>query len=324
MDVFKGRIGIIGAGALGAYYGARLFRAGHDVHFLMRRDYGIVKARGLEVRSIDGDFHIHPPVWPDAGAMGNCDLVIVGLKSTDNAVLLALLGPVAGPETIVLTLQNGLGNEDAVVRALAGAAADADATALPDAARVLGGAAFLCSNRVAPGVISHTEYGFIRMAEFAGPAGPRTRAIAALFESAGISCECLDSLGHVRWAKLVWNVPFNGLGVAAGRGDAAAVLADDTLCGVARRLMDEVVAAARGNGVELPAGLPDDLMAKTRTMGAYRSSMQIDYEEGRPLEVEAILGEPVRRARRAGVAVPTMEILYGIVRRLDAHARSKQ
>jgi 2-dehydropantoate 2-reductase len=312
MEPFKGRIGIVGSGALGAFYGSRLFRAGHDVHFLMRRDYEEVRANGLRVRSIDGDFHIRPPVWRDAGQMGVCDLVIVGMKTTDTASLPALLAATTDSASLVLTLQNGLGNEDAIAAMLGGEEA---------ARRVLGGAAFLCSTRPAPGIVEHTDHGFIRIAEFRGPALPRTQAVAELFRSAGISCECLDSLLGVRWAKLVWNIPFNGLGVAAEHADAAAVLADDTLRGVARRLMEEVIAAAVADGVALPPDLAADMMQKTTTMGAYRSSMQIDFESGRPLEVEAILGEPLRRARRAGIEVPTMELLYGIVRRRDRLAR---
>ena len=276
------------------------------------RDYEQVRENGLQVRSIDGDFHIRPPVWRDAAQMESCALLIVGMKTTDNAALPELLAATADSSTLVLTLQNGLGNEDAIAAMLGGGEASR---------RVLGGAAFLCSTRPAPGIIEHTDHGFIRMAEFSGPVQPRTLAIAELFRSAGISCDCLDSLLEVRWAKLVWNIPFNGLGVAAEHADAAAVLADDTLCGVARRLMDEVIAAAAADGVALNPALAGDMMNKTTTMGAYRSSMQIDFEAGRPLEVEAILGEPLRRARRAGIKVPTMELLYGIVRRRDRLAR---
>lgn len=324
---FRGRIGIIGAGALGAYYGACLSRAGHDVHFLMRGDYEAVRARGLEVRSVGGDFRIHPPVYPSAEALGRCDLVVVGLKTTDNGSLPGLLGPTADAGTVVLTLQNGLGNEDAIARVLAGIASDdgsVDARALPTAHRVVGGSAFLCSNRIAPGVINHTDHGFIRLAEFTGPARPRTHAIAELFRSAGVKCHVLDSLAEVRWSKLIWNVPFNGLGVAAWRADSAAVLADPALCGVARSLMSEVIAAARADGVELDESAADASMERTASMGAYRSSMQIDHECGRPLEVEAILGEPLRRAERASIAVPAMRMLYALVRRADELTRAQK
>jgi 2-dehydropantoate 2-reductase len=322
-DLFRGRIGVIGAGALGCFYGARLLRAGHDVHFLMRRDYAVVRRRGLTVHSIDGDFTVRPPVYPSAEALGRCDLVLIGLKTTDNAALPALLAPTAGPTTLALTLQNGLGNEEAIEQVLAttgqsGSAGRSDVSLRPsDAAdRILGGTAFLCSHRGEPGVVHHTDHGWVQLAEVRGPARPRTHAIAELFRSAGIRCEVLDSLAEIRWRKLVWNIPFNGLGVAAGGADAAAILADPMLAAVARGLREEVIAAARSDGVTVEREMIDTMMAATATMGAYKSSMQIDWENGRPLESEAILGEPLRRAHRAGIAVPRMEMLYALIRRL--------
>ena len=324
---FSGKIGIIGAGALGGYYGARLCQAGFNVHFLMRSDYDAVRRQGLEVRSIDGDFMVHPPVYKSAEEMGVCDLLIIALKTTDNAVLPDLLAATADEKTVVLSLQNGLGNDEALARILAGHSLDATdppARLLPTASQVMGGPAFLCSTRVAPGVIDHSEYGFIRLAEFAGASTPRTHAVAAMFRAAGVPCDVLERLDEARWGKLIWNVPFNGLGVASPGADSAVILADPVLLRVARELMDEVIAAARADGVELDESLAEQSMARTHTMGAYKSSMQVDYELGRPLEVEAILGEPVRRARRAGIAVPAMELLYGLVRRADEKLRAKK
>jgi 2-dehydropantoate 2-reductase len=310
-DIFKGRIGVIGAGALGCFYGARLARAGCDVHFLLRRDYEVVKANGMRIVSFEGDFEIRPPVFPTAEAMGRCDLLIVGLKTIDHAALPALLAPTAGPETLVLTMQNGLGNEELIAAALKGNGQ----TGCEE--RILGAPAFLCSHRGDPGVVHHTDHGWIQLAEHRGRATDRTRAIAALFTSAGIRCEVLDSLVEARWRKLVWNVPFNGLGVAADRADTDAVLGDATLEAVARGLMEETIVAARADGVTIEPAFVERMMVHTSTMGAYKSSMQIDYEQGRALEVDAILGEPARRARAAGIAIPRMEMLYGIVRRMD-------
>lgn len=314
---WQGRIGIIGAGALGGYYGARLARAGGDVHFLMRRDYDTVKTHGLVVHSIDGDFELHPPVYRRPAALGVCDLVIIGLKAFQNEALVELLEPTTGADTIVLTLQNGLGNEEAIVAALGKIARRREET--PDQAslaeRIVGGTAFLCSNRTAPGVISHTDHGWIRLAEYGGPATERTHALAAMFRDADVKCEVFDSLAQIRWEKLVWNIPFNGLGVAGGGADTAVVLADRDLKAAAVGLMEEVLAAARADGVEIDPDFIGRMIDATTTMGAYRSSMQVDWEAGRPLEVEALLGEPLRRARADGIATPRLELLYGLVKR---------
>ncbi len=310
MMAYQGKIGMLGAGALGGFYGARLFQAGHDVHFLMRRDYEMVRANGLRVYSPQGDFLIQPPVHPTPEAIGRCDLLIVGLKSTDNDSLMHLLAATAGEQTLVLTLQNGLGNEERIVRTLT-ELGQADA-----AERVLGGVAFLCSDRPEPGVVRHTAHGWIRLAEFGEPVRERTRTIAKLFAGSGIDCKVHDSLRQIRWEKLVWNIPFNGMGVAGHHADTAAILADPELQEIARGLMSEVLAAARGDGVVIEATFPEQMIHATLCMEAYRSSMQLDYEQGRPLEVEAILGEPLRRARQAGIETPRLQMLYGIVSRM--------
>jgi 2-dehydropantoate 2-reductase len=184
--------------------------------------------------------------------------------------------------------------------------------------RILGATAFLCSHRGEPGVVHHTAHGWIQLAEHSGPARERTHAIAEMFRSAGIRCDVLDSLIEARWRKLIWNIPFNGLGVAVPGGDTATILADPALAAAARGLMHETIAAARADGVAIESDAADRRMEDTAIMGAYQSSMQIDFENGRPLETEAILGEPLRRAQRAGIAVPRLEMLYGIVRRAEA------
>jgi 2-dehydropantoate 2-reductase len=296
---FQGRIGVLGSGALGAFYGARLARAGNDVHFLMRSDYEVVRANGLKVKSCEGDFAIQPPVYRSPRELGICDLVIIGLKTTDNSSLGELLEHTAGAHTLVLTMQNGLGNEE-LISNLLGAGGDM---------RVLGAIAFLCSNRIAPGVIHHMDHGWVRMGEFSGPAVDRTGAIGRMFEGAGIRCQVYDSLMQARWEKLVWNVPFNGLGVAA-RANVAEVLASTDLGRRARELMTDVIRAAAADGVHLPGELADKMMRNSETMGPYRSSMQIDFVAGKPIELESIIGEPLRRAQKAGISTPALQELY--------------
>lgn len=313
MSTFSGRIGIIGAGALGAFYGARLAQVGHDVAFLLRSDYEAVRDHGLFVKSFEGDFHLRVNAFDSPEAMGVCDLIVVGLKTTANRALPQLLKPTVGDHTVILTLQNGLGNEEAISEALGGSATGA-------ASRVLGGVSFLCSNRTAPGHIHHIDHGQIRMGEFSAPTSDRTHAIAELFRSAKIRCDVADSLMQARWEKLVWNIPFNGLGVAA-RSDVAQVLASPGLHSLARTLMEEVVETAEATGSRIDRGMPDKMMKNSESMGPYHSSMQVDYEQQRPLEVESIIGEAVRRAQGAGKEVPHMAMLYNLVKELDLRNR---
>jgi 2-dehydropantoate 2-reductase len=168
-------ISVVGAGAVGGYYGARLALHGHDVHFLLRGDYDAVRANGLIVRSVEGDFTIPPDrmrAYRDPREMPKSDLVLVTIKSTANDAVRDLVAPLLHDNTAILTLQNGLGNEDLLAELFGGH-------------RVLGGMAFVCINRVAPGVIHHTDHGLIRLGEFAGGRSERAIAIAAMFKRRG-------------------------------------------------------------------------------------------------------------------------------------------
>lgn len=297
---------VIGAGAVGGYYGARLIRAGHDVHFLLRSDYQIVKREGLLIRSRDGDFHLGPSqvhVYDDPNALPPADLVIVALKTTYNHLLEPLIRPVVKQDTAILTLQNGLGNEERL----------AD---LFGPHRIFGGVAFVCINRVAPGVIQHIDHGLIQLGEFEGCPGDRARAIARMFRGSGVACDVLDDLRSGRWGKLVWNIPFNGLGAVLDLSTDR-LIENESGVQIVRTLMQEVIAAAEAVGAKMPADAIERQLRNTRTMGAYRSSMQTDRQQGRPLEVEAIIGEPLRQARSAGVPTPMLEMLYHLTRLVD-------
>jgi len=307
-------IAVIGAGAVGGYYGARLAQHGHDVHLLLRSDYAIVRAAGLSVRSVDGDFALPPEqlhVYDDAAAMPPADLVIVTLKSTDNHQFPRLIPPLLKPGTAILTLQNGLGNEDELAR-------------LFGPKTVLGGMAFVCINRTAAGHIEHSDYGVIKLGEFTAnesSRSPRVEQIAAMLRASNINAEALDDLKAGRWDKQVWNVPFNGLGALL---DATTDVLLSTDAGVqqVRALMEEVIRAAAADGVTLPPDVAEKKITATRSMGRYRTSTQIDRQNGRPMEIDAIFARPVEIARRAGVTVPLMELLLFALTTLSAGASS--
>lgn len=302
---------MIGAGAVGGYYGARLAQSGLDVRFLLRSDYEIVRTRGLEIRSIDGDFRLEPVPRRFCGSvadMPTCDLVLVALKTTENHRFDELIRPLLHENTAILTLQNGLGNEDALAK-------------LFGRQRVLGGMAFVCINRISPGIVHHMDHGFIRLGEFFGPSdSPRARQIAALFTAAKVPCEALASLMYGRWAKLIWNIPFNGL-CALLDLPTDRLIATEEGTAVIRQIMDEVMAAAASDGVQLDAKLPQTNIDLTRTMGAYMPSMQLDRRAGRPMEVEAIFGRPLERAMAHNLRVPHMQMLHLALSLLNSRQR---
>lgn len=304
---------IIGTGALGGFYGARLQQAGATVHFLLHSDYEHVKQHGLRIESVDGDF-VLPQVhaYQQTRDMPPCDVVIVALKTTQNHLLPKLLPPVVKENGVVLVLQNGLGIEDAIAQ-------------IVGADRVLGGLCFLCSNKVGPGHIHHLDYKKITMGDFAPNHQPkgitsRLEAIAADFERAGIPIELAEDLVLARWKKLVWNIPFNGLSVVLNaRTDE--MMTDANACTLAEDLMKEVLQGAAAFGRYIPPEFVAVMMDHTANMQPYRTSMKIDYDEGRSLEVEAMYGNPLRSAAATGVQLPKIGTLYHQLKFLDAKNR---
>ncbi len=299
------RIAVIGSGAVGCFYGARLARIGQDVHFLMRRDYDAVRADGLTIHSCEGDFRLNPvSCYRRSEEIGPVGLVLCALKTTALDSAVDLIAPCVGPETRILMMMNGLGVEQVVAERF-------------EPSRIFGGLAFVCCNRGEPGHVHHLDYGRVAFGHMLDD--PReVRWIAGLFEEAGIETHPLPSLKQARWEKLVWNIPFNTLSVSAGGVSTRRILDDELLRETARQLMVETIQAGNACGCRIDAEpLIDKMFANTETMGHYRTSMQIDYEERRPLEVESILGEPVRQARAAGLPVPHMRMQYALVRFLD-------
>lgn len=296
-------IAVVGAGALGLYYGAMLQRSGHRVHFLLRRDLPAITANGLQVRSIHGDFHL-PEVHGYASSrdIGKVDLVLIGLKTFANPVMPDLVAPLVGPATAILTLQNGLGNEEWLADSFGASA-------------VLGGIAFLCANRGTPGTVHHLGEGRIRLGEFSGGRSARAEQLAELFCRAGVPCEAVADLQRARWEKLVWNIPFNGLCALSGK-DVTRLLAHRDAARLVEGMMREVVFAANRQALTEPldaARIIPKMLAMTRAMDHYRPSMMLDRLEGRPLELEAIYAIPLQRARQQGVAAPLIEMLLTLL-----------
>ena len=317
------KIAVVGCGAVGSFYGAKLARAGEKVYFLLRSDYRAVRRRGVQIRSPQGDFCVQPKCARAADEVGVCDLVLIGLKSTANDCFPELLPPLLGPGTAVLTLQNGLGNEDQLLT-------------VATTEQIMGGLCFVCLNRLGPGIIQHIDHGQIILGEFRRWPEPRTHDVACRFRNAGVPCTVTDDLARAHWEKLTWNIPFNGLGVASAAGlDAVQrgeltpkcpllpclttdkLLNDERWSKLLMELMLEVITAAQGLGFDLAPTLADKQIERTRTMGAYKASTLIDFERRQPLELRSLFQEPLRQAQGAGIKVPRLASLCRILEQLD-------
>jgi 2-dehydropantoate 2-reductase len=291
---------VVGTGALGMYYGAKLAQSGVPVTFLARRDLAHLQKHGLQIRCPYGDFHLHPArACGTPAEIGPVDLVLVCIKTTANADLQKLIPPLLGPQTVLCTLQNGLGNEE-LLASIAGKE------------RILGGVCHVCVSRPEPGVARNLACTDIKFSDLSGGDTPRARSLAKIFADAGVNCTVAPSIDSARWYKLVWNVPFNGLGIAGGSGgrDTQQVLEDPALHQQAKDLMTEVLAASAKLGYPQDPNLIEKEIARTRTMGHYKSSSQLDWEAGKPVELESIWGEALRQGTAAGIPMPHLQKLY--------------
>lgn len=308
-------VAVIGAGAVGCYYGARLAEAGHEVHFVMRRDLDAVRANGLTIHSKDGDLHLPTPsVHASPDTVGPVDWVLCALKATAIEDAQALIAPLIGPRTQILLLMNGLGLEERV-------------GAWFGRERLFGGLAFTCINRAEPGVVHHIDYGAVTIGHLEDDPPALDEAIA-LWDGARVEILRAPSLRLARWRKLLWNVPFNGLAVTAGGVTTDRIMGDPALRAAAEAVMREVVAAgnadlaAHDEASRLdPVADVEAMLQATEAMAEYRPSTMIDFVEGRALEVDAIFGAPLRRAQELATETPNLALLAALMAALDPARR---
>lgn len=307
------RYAIIGTGALGGFYGAKLQKAGFEVHFLLRSDYEYVREQGLRVDSPQGNFTLHQVnAYQRPEEMPSCEVIILSLKTTQNYLLPQILPGLVKGNAVVLVLQNGLGVE-------------AEIAEIIGSERILGGLCFLCSNKTEPGYIQHLDYGQITLGEFVAGYQPggiteRLRGIAQDFEQAGIAIELSDHLFLSRWKKLVWNIPYNGLSVVLNARTDELMQNEETRQ-LVKNIMEEVLTGAQGWGCHIPQEFIQIMLEYTDRMKPYRTSMKIDYDTGRLMEIETLFGNPLRYAKKQGVELPKIEMLYQQLKFLESRGR---
>lgn len=306
------RIGIIGTGAVGGFYGFMLARAGFEVHFLLRSEYDVVSRNGLHISSaVHGELH-EPKVhaWNDPALMPQCDWLFIGAKTTSNAALAPIINQVAKAGAKVVLLQNGLGIEDAI-RPL-----------LDSHLHLLGGLCFIYVHRSGPGVIKHQAQGGVNLGYHSGPATQEEGyALAQMgvsfFTQAGLDSKALPVLQQARWQKLVWNIPYNGLSVLLN-SDIEQLMSEAHSRELVTQLMEETMLAAQACGYTLPDNLVQALLKYTDAMPAYLPSMFHDFNQKRPMELQAIYHAPLAAAQAAGCAMPKTSMLLQTLEYLSA------
>ena len=301
---------VIGTGAIGGYYGAKLVKAGFEVHFLARSDYEYIKKNGLVIDSKDGNFYLpQVNVYNNVSQMPVCDVVIISLKTTANNILPQILPVILNKENgIVIVMQNGIGTEDFVY-------------SIVKHNRIIGGLCFICVQKTGFGHISHFDFGHISFAQYSKDNKPGqitdiVKSIADDFTKAQIKVNVEPCLGTARWKKLVWNIPYSGLSVILS-ADTKEINSNPYTRELVKNIMSEICTVASRLGYNIEKSFIEQMIQYTDSMVPYRASMKIDYDEKRPMEVESIFGNPLRLAQKANINVPLIETLYQQLKFLD-------
>ena len=296
--------GVIGTGAIGGYYGARLAQSGQEVHFLLHSDYEYVKANGLQVDSCDGSFHLDSPlVYDQTEQMPKCDVVLVCLKSINNKKLQTLLPPLLKDDTLVVLIQNGIGVEQDVEQQFPGI-------------QLAAGLAFICSAKTEPGRVNHQCYGQINLGNYSCKDAGRVEQVLADFNAAGVTAGLVE-YHEARWKKAVWNMPFNGMTVAL-KTQTNLLLQNPATRQLIYEQMMEVIGAAQHLGVKnIDESFAQKMLEMTDAMTPYSPSMRLDYDFHRPMEIHYLYTRPIEIAREAGFQMPKLEMLEAELKFLD-------
>jgi 2-dehydropantoate 2-reductase len=297
------RIAVYGAGGVGGYFGGRLAQAGADVHLIARGAHlQVLRTHGLRVRSVKGDFAVRLPATDDPADVGPCDYVLFCVKAFDTEPAAVRLGPLLGEDTAVVSLQNGVDNEEKLARVVG-------------PAHVMGGAAFIFAGISEPGVIVHTGGPTtITFGELDGRRTERAQRLLACYQQAGVAAELSPAIKTVLWAKLAFICAQAGM-TAAVRLPIGEIRTVDAAWAAFQRLVAEVAAVAEADGTPVPpAALERALtLAQGVEPGSF-SSLHDDLVAGRRMELEALHGFVVRRAAEHGVPVPTSQAIYAILK----------
>lgn len=313
-NINKPRALILGAGAIGGFYGQALAIGGADVSVVCRSEYDIVKESGYQILSkTRGDTNFKPSqVLKTASDYqgGPPDYLIVTLKITKGVDRVALMRSVVGPATVIVLIENGVEIEQEIQ------------AAFPNN-EIISCLAFIQVSRLSPGVIRHFAYGDLTIGNFPSGVTTACKKLSEMLEVAEVKAPATEAVVNARWQKCVWNASFNPVSVLGGPVDTITLLNSPGGEQLIRDLMAEVSKIALSTGNKMPDELIDRYIAATKSAPPYKTSMALDKERGQAMEVEVILGNTVLAGRRAGIDIPKLESVYALMQALVAMSENQ-
>jgi 2-dehydropantoate 2-reductase len=316
------RFAVVGAGAIGAYLGARLSLSGHDVSLIARGPHlRAMQSRGVRVRSPEGDFEAHPTATGDYDQVGEVDFVFLTLKAHSLPEVAPRLGPLLGPETAVVSAQNGIpwwyfqrhgGPWDG--RRIERLDPDGAVSAAIAAERVIGCIVYPSASIAEPGLIEHVEGNRFAIGEPDGSTSDRCRRLADALKRSGLRCPIRSRIREDMWVKLLGNVAFNPIS-ALTRATLVEIAEHPEARALARSVMEEADAVASALGVRVPVSI-ERRIAGAAAVGAHKTSMLQDLESGRPMELEAVVGAVIELGEMLDVPAPNTRAVYAATKLL--------
>jgi 2-dehydropantoate 2-reductase len=305
------RIAVMGTGAVGAYFGAKLAAAGHELVFIARGQHlEAMRRAGLRIDSPQGNLHVRDALFCDKPAQaGAVELVLFSVKSYDTEAAAGALAPLIDDATLIVSLQNGVDNPEKLAR-------------LWGDRRIFAGVAYIGAQIIAPGVILHSAGGKIVFGQEPSANTAAAQLIERTLSGAGINCAISEEIQKVQWAKLLWNAPFCAISSLC-RADVKQILESEALKKLAIDCMGEVQAAARTHNIELPDALFEETLAFSTGLGSFKPSMLQDLLARKPLEYEAFNGIVVRLLHGNGKSAPVNQCFYALLQQLDQTLREE-
>jgi 2-dehydropantoate 2-reductase len=304
------RIAVMGSGAVGGYFGAKLAAAKHQVAFIARGSHlAALRANGLLVKSANGDLHIRDGHFTsDTQTVRQVDLILFCVKSYDTVTAAEIIKPMVSDQTLILSLQNGIDNPEKLAR-------------IYGERRILPAVVYVGAHVSAPGVIAHSTGGRIIFGQMDNEIGDPAQRVAKLLTDAGIPREVTAEIGKVQWTKLLWNAPFCAISCLT-QANVKQIVESESLVKLALDCMAEVRAAAQTKDIDLDRQLCDDVLTFSRTLGAFKPSMLQDLEANKPLEYDAFNGVVVRLLEAAGRSAPINQTFFAMLAFLDRKIRT--
>ncbi|MDH5719745.1 MAG: 2-dehydropantoate 2-reductase [Spirochaetia bacterium] len=297
-------VAVIGAGAVGSFYGAKLQSYGLKVQYQSKTSASALKRKKLKIKSIWGDFSLKAQCFESTNEMTPADLILVSSKVLPEIDLSKNIKPLLHKNSVIMLMQNGINEEEKLAKKIKNNS-------------ILGALAFTCIHRIKPHIINHLDYGLIRIGAVRKKDAKTAEYIAEIFNKAGIKADSYFPLRQIRWQKLLWNVPFNALSVALGSVDTKKMTSNADALSLVKQMMKEVQAIARADKIKIPDSDIAAMIARTNKMAPYKTSMLLDFENKNPMEIETILGEPLKIARAKNVNAPVMQTIYHLLKTLE-------